>query len=350
MKALVLEGKEDVKLKDIKTPVCSPKGVIMKVKACGICGGDVRTYINGFRMDTDNKIMGHELTGEVIEVGKEHNKYKIGDRLSLAAEIHCYECYYCKNEMQYLCNDLKILGKHVAGGFAEYFHLTEEIIEKGVVNRIPENLGYIEAALSEPLCSVLSTQKGLEIGKGKSVLVIGAGPIGCLHAEIAKLNGADLVLISQRSSTRLELAKDILQIDGFIHSRKENVRERVLEFTDGMGVDMVIVAAPAPEAIEKSIYYVKKGGIVDIFGGVPKDRSKITFDSNKIHYDTLRIVGSFSYHPDTHQKALTLLANNEIDPHKFITVKHMDEFEEAIKGIKEGKYLKVILKIADNGK
>ncbi len=345
MKALLLEDKENIVLKEIENPICSPKGVILKVKACGICGGDVRTYFNGFRMQTENKIMGHEITGEVVEIGEKHNRYKIGDRLSLAAEIHCYDCYYCKNEKQYLCNNLKILGKHVTGGFAEYFHMTEEVINNGVINYIPAELNYIEAALSEPLCSVLQTQEDLEIGKGNSVLIIGAGPMGCMHAELAKKRGAELVIISQRSKSRLELAKSILSIDGFIHSNEEDVKDRINELTDGVGVDIVIVAAPAPSAIENGINYVKKGGIIDIFGGVPKDNSKLVFDSNQIHYNTIKIVGSFSYHPSIHKKALELLVNKEIEPYKFITVKKMEEFTKAIEGIKQGKYLKVILEM-----
>ncbi len=343
MRALLLEGKEDIHLKEIDRPVCSPEGAILKVKACGICGGDVRTYFNGFRMKTDNKIMGHEITGEVIEVGEKHTKYKIGDRLSLAAEIHCYECYYCKNEKQFLCENLKILGKHVAGGFAEYFHLTEEVIKGGIVNYIPENLDYIEAALSEPMCSVVYTQEDLGISEGMSVLIIGAGPMGCMHAEIAKKRGAR-VIVSQRSSTRLELAKKVLpEVDWFIHSEEEDVKEKVMEITEGLGVDVVIVAAPSPPAIEDAVNYIKKDGVIDIFGGVPRDKSTLKFDSNKIHYDTLKIKGSFSYHPGTHKEVLDMLATNRLDPHKFITVLPMEDIDRGISGIKAGKFLKVIL-------
>ncbi len=342
IRALLLNGKENIELKRIDKPVCSPRGAIIKVKNCGICGGDVRTFFNGFRMDTDNKIMGHELTGMVVEVGAEHTKYNIGDRLSLAAEVHCYECYYCKQEKHFLCNNLKIIGKHLAGGFAEYFHLTEEIIEKGVVNYIPDNLSYVEAALSEPLCSVVYTQEDLKIKEGDSVLIIGAGPMGCLHAEIARKRGAE-VIISQRSKNRLEKAKSLFPDIKIIHSLKENVEEKVKEYTKGTGVDIVIVAAPSVKAIENAVNYVKKDGIIDIFGGVPKDNSELKFDSNKLHYDTIKIKGSFSYHPGTHKNVLRMLSNKEIDPSKFITIKPMEEFEEAIAGINEGKYLKVIL-------
>lgn len=347
MKALLLEGKENIQLKEIERPTCSPEGAIVKVKACGICGGDIRAYYNGFRIETDNKIMGHELTGEVIEVGEKHTKYKIGDRLSFAADIHCGECYYCKNEQYNLCDNLKILGKNVTGGFAEYFHLTEEIIDRGIVNYIPDNLSYIEAVLSEPLSSVLQAQETLEIGKGQSVLVIGAGPIGCLHAQVAKNRGADPVFIAEMNETRLELAKKNLTIDEYVNPAKEDLQKRVMEKTDGVGVDTVIVAAPSPVAVEESIKYVKKGGKIDIFGGLPKDRSIVKFDSNKIHYETIQIIGSFSYHPRFHKLALEFLADKKMDPYKFITVKNMENFDEAIEGIKQGKYLKVVLKMND---
>jgi L-iditol 2-dehydrogenase len=341
MRAAVLKGIEDIKVIDVPTPACPEDGLLLKVRACGICGGDVRRYFFGLAKETSNSIMGHEVTGEVVEVGKEVEGFRCGDRLALAADIHCGHCYYCQRSLFNLCENLKILGREVPGGFAEFIALPGEVLKRGVVNRLPANLSFTDGALSEPMCSVLAAQDTLGVGLQDIVVVFGAGPIGCLHVEIAHLRGAKRVILIEPFVERAEKAKKLFHVDTI--ATPEEADAVVKEETDGIGVDVAIVATGVSEASAQAVRLVRKRGRVAVFGGLPKHNSTLHLDGNRIHYDEISVLGTFSYHPIYHKLALELLSTGRIDPKKFIKTYPLEDVKQAIWDAREGRVFKAVL-------
>lgn len=341
MRAAVLEDIEALNVVEVPTPTCPDDGLLLRVRACGVCGGDVRRYFFGPVTGTGSSIMGHEITGEVVEVGKNVKEFSRGDRLALAADIHCGKCYYCQRSLFNLCNDLKILGREVPGGFAEYVALPGEALERGIVNRLPADLSFVDGALSEPMCSVLAAQDTLGVGLGDTVVVLGGGPIGCLHVEIAHLRGARQVILVEPSPERAVKAKELFHVD--LVAAPQDAGQQVKEQTNGIGADVVIVAAPVPEASAQAVELVRKRGRIALFGGLPKQNSTVHLDGNRIHYNEISLVGTFSYHPRYHRLALALLSSGKVDAKKFITTYPLEDAEQAIFDARQGRVLKAVL-------
>lgn len=347
MKAMLLKGAGRIEPAELPEPSCPPDGLILQVKACGLCGGDIRAFNHGNPIPGGTEIMGHEVTGTVAAVGADAaGGFKEGERLALAADIRCDACYYCRQGLPNLCHNLKILGKHVAGGFVEYMVLTDEVLRRGIVHRLPEGLDFVQGTLSEPLSSVLSAHDLLGVGFGQTVVVIGAGPMGCLHAALAKARGAFRVILADRSRLRLALAEQALAtsgVDCFLNPDETDLEVKVREMTDDLGADAVIVACPAPEVPGQAVRLVKRRGTVGVFGGFPPGRDRLEIDGNILHYGEIRLVGNFSYHPRYHRLSLETLAARVIDPDPFITVYPLTGLAEAIDDASQGKVLKAVL-------
>lgn len=341
MKAAVLKDVEDIRVVHIPTPACPNDGLLLRVHACGVCGGDVRRYFFGLATETQNPIMGHEVTGEVVEVGTEVEGFSQGDRLALAADIHCGNCYYCQRSLFNLCEHLKILGREVPGGFAEYMALSGEVLKRGVVSRLPSSLSFIDGALSEPMCSVLAAQDTLGVGFKDTVVVFGGGPIGCLHVEIAHLRGAKQVILIEPSTERAAKAKELFYVD--MTATPEDADKLVNEQTNRIGADVAVVATPAPEASAQAVRLVRKRGRIALFGGLPAQNSTVHLDGNRIHYDEISLVGTFSYHPMYHKLALELISCGKIDPKKFIKTYPLEDVKQAVLDAREGRVFKAVL-------
>ena len=189
MKAAVFEAPEHMTVREVDVASCGPDDIVVKVHACGICGSDVRNFKAGLKGDVGPQIMGHEFTGVVSEAGAHVSRLAVGDRVAIAPDVSCGACFYCKRGLVNLCMQHRMVGTHWPGGFAEYAHLPQVVLDRGMVHRIPPGLGLDEAALSEPASSVIAAQENAGVGLGDTV-VIGDGPIGCLHIEIARSRGA----------------------------------------------------------------------------------------------------------------------------------------------------------------
>lgn len=188
MKAGVLYAIENLKIQDVPTPTPLKKEILIKVKACTICGTDIRVYHYGHKLIRFPRITGHEVSGEIVEVGKQIKDYKVGQKVAVAPAIPCGRCYYCQRGIQSMCINLTAIGYHYDGGFAEFMIVPEDAIRNGCVNFVPDNLSFEEAALAEPLACAINGQELSRIGLGDTVVVIGAGPLGCIHlAESGKV-------------------------------------------------------------------------------------------------------------------------------------------------------------------
>jgi len=344
MKAAFLTEAMKFEVKEIPQPDCPEDGIILKVKACGVCGSDLRRWREGPHEDGVLPIPGHEIAGEVIVVGNKVKGYTVGDRLAVAPDVHCGKCYYCEHGLYNLCDHLHLIGitPGYDGGFAEYMVLTSEILQNGIVHFMPAGLSYPQAALAEPASSVLAAHNRAGTTLDDTVLVMGAGPIGCLHIIVAKARGAR-VLLSEPHPGRRQRAERF-QPDGIIDPSRQDVVAWVHEMTAGRGVDLAICANPVPETQTQAVEAVRKRGRVVLFGGLPKDRPMTTLNANLIHYGEIQIIGSFSYHPVFHRQALELIDRRIIPAHELITHEFaLDEINQAFQAAASGDALKVII-------
>ncbi len=317
MKAAIFRGPGQLAVEEIAYPELPPDGLILQVKACGICGSDLRAYQHGLRFDREWQILGHEIAGVVAEVGRDVPDYQVGERLAIAADVHCQQCYYCRRALYNLCENWQVIGAHYAGGMAEYMQVPEAILRRGMVHRMPEGLSFVAATVAEPASSVLASQHEIAVDLGETVVVIGDGPVGCLHVQVARARGARPILIGRRAE-RLRLAERI-GAWRIIDARQADTVAAVRALTEGRGADVAIVACASKEAQADAVNMVRKRGRVVLFGGLPKSDPITQLDSNRIHYDELHIYGAFSYHPRYHRMALDLLARGQIETDKIVT-------------------------------
>lgn len=275
-------------------------------------------------------MLGHEASGEVVAIGKNVTKFKLGDRISLGADVPCGECVFCEAGIGNNCQINYAMGYQFAGSFADYVLLNKMVVNYGPIHKIADHVTYEEAALAEPLACVLN---GLELSNvtiGDTVVVIGAGPIGCMLCEVSKKMGARVILV-QRSRPRLEIAKAFGVGDVYICSNEEESIKRVLEETGGLGADVVITCNPSPEAQVDAIHMAKNRARINYFGGLPKGKSMVTLDTNIIHYKELFVHGAHGSLPRHHQKAVELINNGTIDMKRYVS--HRFPLENIVEAI-----------------
>lgn len=331
MKAVVYYGENDLRYEERQKPVIEPGAVIVKVKACSLCGSDLRTIRHGHASIREPRVLGHETTGVIEEIGSGVTGYKIGDRVAITPGIGCGKCSYCLSGWQNMCYERKTISQHYDGGFAEYVLVPPAAVKAGNLNLLPEGVGFIEASLAEPLACVLNGQEDLKIAEGDTVVIIGAGPIGILHGMAARAAGAGKIIMINRSTGRLETARQF-DFDAYIDLSREDGTARVMELTDGKGADDVIVAAGSKEALLSAFRMTAKMGKVCMFAGLPKDSPEVSIDVNYMHYRQISLHGAFSSAPRHNALALKLIGDGKLNPQRIIT--HLVSLEKMLEGVK----------------
>jgi L-iditol 2-dehydrogenase len=342
MKAAFLVGEKRFEVREVPDPVVPEDGLLMQVGACGVCGSDLRRWREGLPPGIDSITPGHELAGRVVAVGPKVSGYAPGDRLAVAPDIHCDRCYYCQRGLYNLCEDLHLIGitPGYPGGFAEQVILTGEILANGIVHRLPDSLSFPAGALAETLSSVLAAHQKAGTGLADTVVVMGSGPIGCLHITIARARGAR-VLVSEPNETRRSVARRF-QPDGI--TTPAELPAELQRLTGGRGADIVICANPVAASQTQAIEIVRKAGRVILFGGLPKSQPLTSLDGNRIHYGEVEVVGAFSYHPTIHELALEVLSRGLIPIDQMITHTFpLEKIDEAFETAASGEGLKVIV-------
>jgi L-iditol 2-dehydrogenase len=224
----------DVRLEDVPEPVAGPKEVKIRVRNCSTCGTDLKIFRNGHPNMTPPAVMGHEIAGEVVEVGSEVvGGWKAGDRVQVIAAVPCGECRQCKRNRMSICENQTSVGYQYPGGFAEYLIVPHEVLKVDGLNRIPDGVGFDEASVAEPLACVINGQRLAGVGTGDVVVVVGAGPIGCLHVRLAKAHGASRVILADLSLERLKLSADRVAPDDVVDASSQDLVDEVLRLTDG---------------------------------------------------------------------------------------------------------------------
>lgn len=342
MKAAVFHGPQDLRISELATPVAGDTELLVKPQACGICGSDVRTYRFGARNINGPVIIGHEVSGTIVEVGRALSGFAVGQRVAVAPAIPCTECVYCRNGMETMCDQLRSIGYEFNGGLAEYMVVPATAVRAGCVNAIPDHLGFVEAAIAEPLACVINAQTLLDLGARDSVVILGAGPIGCLHANLAKIRGARRVVVADLRPERL-LYAEAFGADVVIDASRVDLRERVVAETAG-GASVVIVAAPSPRAAEQAVTLAAKRGRINLFAGLPKTEPHIRLDANLVHYSELSIVGSYGSRPVHNREAIDLLASGRIRVSALVDLTlPLDRLLEGLHAIEQGRAQKAVV-------
>lgn len=342
MRAAVLYGKEKIKLIDIPIPSIGEDEVLIRVKCTAICGTDVRMYRNGVPgrvLSEDNAlIMGHEIAGLVEQVGSRVPHYEKGMRVTVAPNMGCGICDDCIRGNSHMCRDYRALGINLDGGFAEYVRIPAAAVRAGNIMEIGDKLSFEEAALIEALSCVHNGSSQCQIKPGENVLVIGAGPIGVMHALMARMVGAGKVMINDINPDRLE---ECGQIDSQFILINGNPREGVARETGGKGADVIIVACPVPAVQQEALELAANYGRICFFGGLPDDRKEVSLNTNLIHYKQLTVTGTTRASLHQFKEALEFVKDGLLDVKKLVTHRcGLEEIEEefaracAAKGLK----------------
>jgi len=338
MKAAVWYGPGDLRIETLPEPSFTPDDMLVSVLACNICGSDLRTFVSGSRSIPPGTVLGHEFAGRVLQAPP-GSGFVPGDLVTAAQDTPCGECWYCTHGMEHVCENKLEFGKHFQGAFAERMVIPSLVLRKGWVRKVPGDLSLDAASLIEPLSSCVHAHNLVPTRPGDLVVIIGAGPIGCMHGQLAKHFGGRVVL-TDLSATRLELARRF-SFDAYVQAPHEDLAEVVRRLAP-QGADKVISANPSPAAILQGVDLVRKGGHVIAFGGLPVDNHSVAVDGNRVHYDEIHLVGSYAYSRDENDQALDLIRQGVISAEQYITVRYpLEELAQAMETARQASQLKV---------
>ena len=334
----------DIRLEDAPEPTPGSDEVKIRVHNCSTCGTDVKIFNHGHHHLVPPRVIGHEIAGEVVETGADVEGWSPGDRVQVIAAVPCGTCPDCLRGRMPVCPNQTSVGYHYDGGFAEYLIVPRAVLAVDGLNRIPDGVGYAEASVAEPLACVLNGQELAGVGGGDDVVVVGAGPIGCLHVRLARARGARRVILVELNRSRLDMSAEKVHPDAAICSAEVNAVDEIHKLTDGRGVDVVITAAASGAAQEEALQMAARSGRISFFGGLPQDAPTITCDSNLVHYRELTIVGANGSSPAHNTRALQLIASGQVEIGDLITRRlPLDGLLDGLNAIREGAVIKVTI-------
>jgi L-iditol 2-dehydrogenase len=346
MFALRYHGPDELRVEEVPIPQIGPDEILLRVSAASICGTDLRIWHGGHRKYPAGtvRIPGHEVTGEIAEVGKNIQNLNVGQQVFVAPNMGCGHCRQCISGNNNRCADYAALGVTLDGAFAEFMRVPAAAVLQGNVMPVAEGIGVDLAALIEPLACVLRGQRALAIQPGDVVLVMGAGPIGIMHMLLARLSGAGKVLVSELGEERALQAKR-LGAERVIQPEKEDIRAVIETESDGQGADVVIVAAPSHQGQESALNLAAIGGRINFFGGLPKDRPTINFDSNLVHYKELLVTATTACSTNDCRQAAAIVNSGRIDLAPLISARYiLKDALEAFQAAEDRHSLKVVVK------
>ncbi|MBN9105184.1 MAG: zinc-dependent dehydrogenase [Propionibacteriaceae bacterium] len=343
MKVLRFYAPGDVRVEEAPKPSITADEILIRVRNCSTCGTDVKIFHNGHQNITPPRVMGHEVAGEVAEVGANVPGWAVGDRVQVIAAVPCGECYECRKGWMAVCENQTSIGYQYDGGFAEYMVVPQAVLKVDGLNRIPDGVGFDEASAAEPFACAINAQELLGIEPGDTVVVFGAGPIGCIHTRIARgVHKAGKVFLVDVNAERLAMSAAAVQPDEVIDASTVDVVAEVMRLTGGRGADVVITATAANITQEQAIAMAARNGRISFFGGLPKTNPTITCDSNLVHYRQLHIHGANGSAPVHNKRALEYIASGVVPVKDLITVHlPLERALEAFDIVAKGQAIKV---------
>jgi L-iditol 2-dehydrogenase len=338
MRAGMLYGPRDLRIEETDAPEMSERQVLIRVRNCGVCPSDVRAYTGERAGGRYPRTLGHEWCGDVVAVGAAVDEFRPGDRVVPDWRVVCGQCHYCRRGIFNYCRNLA----HgvMRGGFCEL-----GVAPPCNLRRIPDGVSYRAACFTEPLACCLNGIARNRIRPGMDVAIVGAGQIGLMHLQLAKLHGG-CVIVCDTIEARLEKARE-LGADVVICPGREDASARVGELTEGRGVDAVVVAVGAPPAIELGLQLAGINATVNLFAGTYPPAT-IPLDPNLIHYKQLELVGSHDFTPHDFTTALGLLARGAVRVEPLIShVLPLERLQEAFEMVTERRGLKLMIEIGE---
>jgi threonine dehydrogenase-like Zn-dependent dehydrogenase len=345
MKALIYHGPGDLRLDDLASPDVGDTDVLIEIRAAGICATDLRIADRGhFKIPQGTRrVLGHELAGRIAAIGRQVTGMPPGMPVAVVPNLGCGLCDQCVRGRMHLCQDYEAFGITLDGGFAEYMRVPERAWRQGLLVPLPDGLGFEEAALVEPLSCCYNGLAAARVRPGDAVLVVGGGPIGLMHVLLARLAGARRVMLSEVLDERLAQA-EAFGADVLINPDAVDIHAAVLGATDGRGADVVMVAAPSPQAMEQAPELASVEGRVVYFAGLPPGRDTIAFAPNRIHYRQITVTGTTGSSRWQFRRTLDLVAARRIDLSRLVSATvSLDDGLSAFDRARSRRELKVII-------
>ena len=313
-RVVMLYGIGDIRVEETEISEVNYGEVLVRVKAATTCGTDVKILQRGYVGGVIGfpSPFGHEWAGDIVEIGDGVKKFSVGMRVRGGNSAPCLQCEMCREGRFNLCEDRVWLW----GAYADYIKVPEPIVKLNL-HEVPHHLSYEEAAITEPLACVLHGALKADIKPGETVAIIGSGPIGILHLQLARHMGASKIIITDTVDERLKVAES-LGADVVVNINYENPTERVRRETKGYGTHVVIECVGTIETWMQALKLVRKGGRVLMFGGCPPN-TEIRVNTELLHYGEASIIGSFHASPQEFHQALNLIANNIVNVKPLIT-------------------------------
>lgn len=314
MTAAVLYGKEHLQIETVDVPKVGAGDVLVRVRAALTCGTDVKVFRRGYhaRMIQPPALFGHELAGDIVAVGRGVSGFQPGQRVVAANSAPCGVCYYCRHEQENLCEDLLFNN----GAYAEYIRIPQRIVEKNMYE-IPSHVTYQDAALVEPLACVMHGLEQTRLQPGDTIAIIGLGPIGMMFVRLAKTVYKAKVIAIGRRQTQLDRARRMGADELVLNDDGADVVGPVHALTGGRGADVVIEAVGIPEVWQLAVQLLRRGGVVNFFGGCPTG-TEVGVDTNLLHYSQLTLLASFHHTPVLVRKALDSVTRGYVTAKDFV--------------------------------
>ena len=338
-KKVVYYAPQDIRVENMKEiPEIKESEALIRVEACAICGSDIKTYKNGNPRMRPPAVIGHEFCGEIIQIGSEVREYSVGQRVTMATTMGCGECYCCLEGKTNLCMNVEAMGFHCDGAMASYAVIPKKAIKGKNLVSIGDLEGEV-GCLCEPMSCAVNSVTLVPLDKIKSALVIGIGALGIFHAIALREYGVENIVCVSNPGPKKDLMEDM---DFTVVSRDE-IDEKFLELSGGIGFDLVAITAPSNKVQSEAPKFARKSGYVSYFASLPPGNHEIIINSRTLHYGELVYYG-VSDSTATHVKeAVRILSKYKHEIKKITTKLPIMEFQDGVDGIIEKRYSKVVL-------
>ena len=311
MRVAVYYNNNDVRVEEIPKPTISSDEILVKAMACGLCGSDVMEW---YRIKKAPRVLGHEMTGEIVEVGKDVDNYKVGDRVFVSHHVPCNFCHYCQDGRHTACETLKQTNFY-PGGLSEFVRIPKKNVESGTF-LLPDEMSYEDGTFIEPLGCVIRAQRRAEIKKGHTVLVLGSGISGILHIQLARMIGARKIIATDIDEFRLNEARKFGAHE--IINAEEDVPLRVKEINEGRLADRVIICTGAVSAFKQALKSVDSGGSI-LFFAPTEPGVDIPISFNELWMNQIELTTTYAAAPIDIEEAIELIKSQKINVQEMIT-------------------------------
>jgi|Deesub1362B_J571_1020462.scaffolds.fasta_scaffold00061_77 L-iditol 2-dehydrogenase len=328
---LVSPGKIELR----ETPIPEPKEgeVLIKVSTALTCGTDLKAFLRGHPLIPMPGPFGHEYSGIIVKTGKEVKNFKEGDPVMGVNSAPCHRCLYCMKGLYNLCE--RLMEEKVLGTYSEYLLIPAHIVKENLFLK-PENISFTEAAILEPLSCVIHPYNKIDLQDIEHALIIGAGPIGLLHLAFLNLHKIEVTVLD-KNRKRLSIASEM---GAKVTSTPEGIGEIIQKYTGSLGYDLVVECTGQVEVWQESVNLVRKGGRVILFGGC-KPGTTVVYQTKRLHYDEITLLGSFHFTPKDVRKAAELITDKRLDLQKLITSQYsLKDIKKAFELLSRGEGIK----------